>query len=247
MIRPAALILLAGVSSLVGGEAHRHTEKGNALYEHGDHPQALEEYGKAQAVAPTAPQLPYDIGNVLYRQKNYAGAAEPNERALGAAPPSLAPRIAYNLGNALYRDERYDEAVKAYVRALKGAPQDAEAKRNLELALRALEIQKQQKKQQQKQQDQKQEPKGGNDQKQPSGDDKDKQQQQPKPKDDASGDKPSPKDSKGDAKPQPKPGGMSPEDAKQLLDRVAGLEHDDKKKDRGKQAVRGDNSREKDW
>jgi tetratricopeptide (TPR) repeat protein len=245
MIRPLALLLLAGVSSLVGGEAHRRTEKGNEHYERGEHPEALDEYGKAEAVAPTAPQLAYDIGNVLYRQKNYAGAAEAYERALGSAAPDLAPHIAYNLGNALYRDERYDEAVKAYVRALKGTPQDADAKRNLELALRALELKKQQKQQSQQQQ-QKEEPQGGNDQKKPSGEDKDKQKQQP-PKDENPGDKPSPKDSSDDKKQRPKEGGMSPEEAKQLLDRVAGQERDDKKKGRAHSAVRSDNSREKDW
>jgi Ca-activated chloride channel family protein len=247
MIRPLALLLLAGVSSLVGGEAHRRTEKGNALYERGAHPEALDEYGKAQAVAPTAPQLPYDIGNVLYRQKNYAGAAEAYERALGSAPPDLAPHIAYNLGNALYRDERYDDAVKAYVRALKGAPQDADAKRNLELALRALEIQKQKKQQnpQQQQKEQKQEPQGGKDQKKPSGDPN--QKQPPQPNDDGSDSKPNPNDSKDKSNEQPRQGGMSPEEAKQLLDRVAGQERDDKKKGRAHPAVRSDNSREKDW
>jgi Ca-activated chloride channel family protein len=245
MIRPLALLLLGGVSSLVGGEAHRRTEKGNALYERGEHPEALEEYGKAQAVAPTAPQLPYDIGNVLYRQKNYAGAAEAYERALGSAPPGLAPHIAYNLGNALFRDERYDEAVKAYVRALKGAPRDADAKRNLELALRALEIQKEQKQQNPQQQKQKQDPQGGNDQKKPSGDPNQKQPQQPKDK--GSDSKPNPNDSKDKPNEPPRQGGMSPEEAKQLLDRVAGQERDDKKKGRAHPAVRSDNKREKDW
>jgi len=159
MTPPIALILAAGLSSLFGGEAHRRTEKGNEHYLKGQNQPALNEYQKAQAVVPEAAQLHYDIGNVLYRQENWAGAAQAYERALGAAGPDLSSRAAYNLGNALFHDEKYDEAVKAYTRALKSAPKDGDAKHNLEMALRALEQQKQQQKQQQQQK--KQEPKPG--------------------------------------------------------------------------------------
>ena len=151
MTRPITFALLAGLSTLLGGEAHRRTEKGNQLYLEGQHEPALTEYQKAQAALPEAPQLHYDIGNVLYRQENWAGAAEAYEHALGVAGKDLSARAAYNLGNALFHDEKYDEAVKAYTRALKGAPADGDAKHNLELALRALEQQQQQQKQQPKQ------------------------------------------------------------------------------------------------
>ena len=65
------LILLAGLATLLGGEAHRRTEKGNKLYDEGSLDRALEEYGKAQALVPLAPELPYDIGNVLYGKENF--------------------------------------------------------------------------------------------------------------------------------------------------------------------------------
>src|SRR5262249_43514532 len=154
-------------------------------------------------------------------------AAEAYERALGAAASDLAPKAAYNLGNALFKDEKYDDAVKAYMRALKAAPKDADAKHNLELALRALQEQKQkqqQKPQQQPPKDQKknddQKPQGGDqkqkpdDQKQGGGDDK------------AKGDKP---------QPQPKPGEMSKEEATKLLDRL----NDEEKQNVKRQAARG--------
>ena len=80
-----ALIVLASVGSLLGGEAHRRTEKGNALYKDGALDRALDEYGRAQALVPLAPELPYDLGNVLYRKENWAGAAEAYEKALGSA------------------------------------------------------------------------------------------------------------------------------------------------------------------
>ena len=239
MTRPIAFMLLAGLSSLLGGEAHRRTEKGNALYLEGENDPAISEYQKAQTKLPEAPQLHYDIGNVLYRQENWSGAAEAYEHALGAADPDLSTRAAYNLGNALFHDEKYDDAVKAYTRALKGKPQDADAKHNLELALRALEQQKQQ--QQQKQQEQQKNP------------EQQKQDQKPKPGDKGDEDK-KPKDDKaqkGDPKdqgkkPEPKPGEMTPEEAQKLLDRLG---------DQEKQNVKHEQARrpkdaatpEKDW
>jgi len=231
--------LLAGLSTLLGGEAHRRTEKGNRLYLEGQNEPALGEYQKAQTSIPEAPQLHYDIGNVLYRQENWAGAAEAYEHALGAAGPELAARAAYNLGNALFHDEKYDEAVKAYTRALKGAPKDGDAKHNLELALRALEQQKQE----QKQQQQKQNPKDQ------------KQQDQQKQSSAQNDDKGQPKDQKGsqnqpkdqDKKGDQKSGGMTPDEAQKLLDRLNDQEKQNLKHERAKAAAAGESTPEKDW
>jgi Ca-activated chloride channel family protein len=235
--RPITFVLLAGLSSLLGGEAHRRTEKGNALYLEGENDPAISEYQKAQAKLPEAPQLHYDIGNVLYRQENWAGAADAFERALGAADPDLSARAAYNLGNARFHDEKYDDAVKAYTRALKGKPQDGDAKHNLELALRALEQQKQQQKQQQQQQKnpeqqkQEQNPESGGE-----GDDK-------KPNDDTSP-KGDPKN-QGD-KPEPKPGEMTPEEAQKLLDRLGDQEKQNVKHEQARRP-KDAGTPEKDW
>jgi len=236
MTRSVALVLLAGVSGLLGGEAHRRTEQGNAKYLEGENDAALEDYQKAQAVAPEAPQLHYDLGNVLYRQENWAGAAEAYERALGAAGPNLAPRAAYNLGNALFKDEKYDEAIKAYMRSLKAAPQDADAKHNLELALRALKEQQQQPKPQpkdqkkQQDQDKQQQGQGGGDKKNPE----DKGQQ-------------SGNESGKDRQKQPKPGEMSPQDAAKLLDRLNDQERQNLKREAARQGKADEPTPEKDW
>jgi len=219
------LIVLAGVASLLGGEAHRRTEKGNELYKEGSLDRALEEYGRASALVPMAPELPYDLGNVLYRKENWAGAAEAYQKALGSAGQGLAPSAAYNLGNALFKDEKYDEAVQAYVRALKTAPSDADAKRNLELALRALEQQKQRQKQQQQQK-----PEGP-----PQDDKKDQTPQDAKPE-----------DGKDKKDPKPPQGGMSPEEAQKLLDRVGEQEKANLKREKGRRGPPAD-ARGKDW
>ncbi|HEX4825645.1 MAG TPA: tetratricopeptide repeat protein [Candidatus Polarisedimenticolaceae bacterium] len=239
MIRPVTLILLAGVSTFLGGEAHRRTEQGNKAYTQGKNDAALESYQKAQSIIPEAPQLRYDLGNVLYRQENWAGAAEAYERALGAAGPELAPKAAYNLGNALFKDEKYDDAVKAYMRALKAAPQDGDAKHNLELALRALQEQKQKQQQQQQQQkqdqkkDQEQKPQGGGDEKQKPDDQKKGSSDEKK-----KGDKP---------QPQPKPGEMSKDEANKLLDRLNDEEKQNVKRQAAQATKPGERKPEKDW
>jgi len=236
MIRPIALVLAAGLSSLLGGEAHRRTEKGNAQYLKGANEPALSEYQKAQAVIPEAPQLYYDIGNVLYRQQDWAGAAQAYERALGAADSNLSSRAAYNLGNALFNDKKYDDAVKAYTRALKSAPKDADAKHNLEMALRALEQQKQQ---QQKQQNKDQQPKKQDDKQPPSGGDSEDKKQ--------GGDK-TPQGGQKDPnkKPEPKPGGMTQQEAEKLLDRLNDQEKQNVKRAQAK-LPKGERTPEKDW
>lgn len=241
MTRPIAFVLLAGLSSFLGGEAHRRTEKGNALYEKGQNDPALSEYQKAQGVIPEAPQLHYDIGNVLYRQENWAGAAEEYERALGAAGPDLSSRAAYNLGNALFHDEKYDEAVKAYTRALKNVPQDGDAKHNLEMALRALEQQKQQQQQQQKPQKKDKKPESKKDDQEPKNTGESEDDKKPK---DGKNPEGGPKDQ--DKSPKPKPGEMTPQEAAKLLDRLGDQEKQNVKREQARRP-KDDAAPEKDW
>ena len=239
MTRPITLTLLAGLSTLLGGEAHRRTEKGNGLYLKGENDPALLEYQKAQGLIPEAGQLHYDIGNVLYRQENWAGAAEAYEHALGVAGPELTAAAAYNLGNALFNAEKYDEAVKAYTRALKSVPQDGDAKHNLEMALRALQQQKQKQQQQPQKQDKQDQKKEDQEKSSPS-----ESKDDPQPKDEKGSDS-QPKD-QGD-KPQPKSGGMTPDEAQKLLDRLNDQEKENVKHERAKAAAAGERTPEKDW
>lgn len=213
-----AAIVLSFLSGLFGGKAHRESERGNRAYESGNHDEALARYTEGQTAAPDAPELHYDIGNVLYRKEDYAAAVEAYRRALAGNRTDLLPDAAYNLGNAHFRERRFREAAEAYRQGLELRPDDADARRNLELALRALEQENRPEPQpQEKEQKERQE----------------QQQEQPQPQQE-----PEPRPERGE--------GMSPEEAERLLDRIAELEKDAMKR-RSTKAAEGESPKEKDW
>lgn len=224
----APIVAAALVWGLLGGEAHRKTERGNRAYESGDLQGAMGAYADAQGAAPEAPELHYDVGNVFFRQKDWAKAEDAYGRALAGGRGDLAAHAAYNLGNARFRDGRFDEAAEAYRRALRAAPGDADAKRNLELALRAI--------------DQKKKPEG---QPEPQpGSDEDKKKDDEKKRDESE----KKDDPRGSPKPEPAPGTLTPEQARRLLERLSDQEKENVKREAMRRAqVAPSRAPEKDW
>jgi len=218
-----------------GGKAHRETERGNRLYADGELDAALQAYTEAGVAAPDAPEVQYNIGNVLYRTGELPGAAEQFARAEAAAPPELRPRASYNLGNALYRERDFRGAVDAYRRALAADPGDADAKRNLELALRALEAQRQ--------------PSEGGESKEgdePNAD----APRQGEPQPESSEKSPPPEDRSKAERPEPSPGEarqMTPEEARRLLDRLDEEEKEGLRRELRDAFTGKETEREKDW
>lgn len=184
-----------------GGSAYRKAEQGNRQYLNGLYDDALRAYTEAQVDRPEAAELYYDIGNVLYRQNDFEGSAEAFTRALADASADLVGLAAYNLGNARFRQEDYQAAVEAYQMALVADSTDLDAKRNLELALRALE----------RQQQEQQPP--GQDEQEPNP----QEQEQPEPEEEQQPENPS-------EQPEPEQQ-MTPEQAERMLD---GLEEQER-------------------
>jgi len=208
-----------------GGPAHWWTEKGNRAYENGRYEDALQGYAEAQAHAPDAAELHYDIGNVRYRQEDFAGAADSYERALESAEGALAADSAHNLGNAMFRQQDYASAIDAYRRALQDRPGDPDTLRNLEQALRL--------RQEPPPQEQPQDSEGEGEDESP--------ESQPQP---APGDSPPE-----DAPPQPQPTSseLSPEQAERLLDALRDAETERKQEEQDKKKGRRGRTKEKDW
>jgi tetratricopeptide (TPR) repeat protein len=223
-----AVVLLSFLSGLFGGKAHRESERGNREYEAGNLDEALRHYTEAQVPAPDAPELHYDIGNVLYRRQDFDGAAEAYRRSMAGPETALGPDAAYNLGNTLFQQQRFQDAAGAYRQTLEARPGDADARRNLELALRALKRQEQQ----QQDQEPRDQPRQQEQQQQEQQEQQRQQQQNP------------PREPESQRQDQPQ--GMTAQDAQRLLDRIGDLEKEARKR-RVEQAARGESPKEKDW
>ena len=258
----AVWMLTVAAASPFGGKAHRKAEEGNRLYAEGQLDDALRAYTEAQVAAPDAPELLYDIGNVLYRNEDPVSAEEAYAKALASAPPGWAGAAAYNHGNALFAQGRFEDAAASYRRALEFDPRDLDAKRNLELSLRRAEQQQQQQQQQQDSgEDQQQDTSQGSEgpqqdppeaQEQDSGQDPQEQQQPQEPGD--PGEEPGtprPQDGepRGDERPEDagKGGSMSREEAERLLDGLEGEERENLRRLAEREANSEGVRREKDW
>jgi len=128
-----ACLLLAGAAA-----PSARVADGNRKYAAGDLAGALGDYTAAQIDDPDSPGVRYNLGNVLFRQGEFARAAEEYRHALAASDPELRARARFNLGNARFMAKEYQKAADEFVGVLKDWPGDDDAKRNLELALQAL-------------------------------------------------------------------------------------------------------------
>jgi Ca-activated chloride channel family protein len=137
--RSLAALGMTGLLLLSCSPAHR----GERLYHRARYPEAYDVFRRGLE-RDSSVRLAFDAGAALYRLERYDEAAAAFRQA--ARTPELRQRSLYNLGNALVRaaEERPGEpaplldAVAAYEEALHLAPADAEARWNLEVALRRL-------------------------------------------------------------------------------------------------------------
>lgn len=155
--------------------------RGIKQYNAGDFRKAGESFEHALEPDPGNATLQFNRGAALYREESYAEAAEAFTSATSSGDGQLGTDAAYNLGNAQFRAGDYKSAIEAYKQALRRDPADAQAKYNLELALRKQQEKEQQEQQQQQQQsDQNQEDQQDeqqNDQQQQQDQQQDQQQQ----------------------------------------------------------------------
>jgi Ca-activated chloride channel family protein len=132
------LVLPAGDAAALG-----RAPLARRAYERGDYDRAAERYARAAERRPTDPALALNLGDALYRREDYQAAEQAFARAEAAAvDPAQKARGAYNGGNALFRQNKFAEAAERYKEALRRTPSDADAKHNLELALKRLQEQK---------------------------------------------------------------------------------------------------------
>ncbi len=150
------IALLAGAACLLGlGGAYGLVKEGNELFSREKYGEALVKYTDAQLASPDDPRLHYNIGTVLHKQKKYDRATDSFRKVISTADDdSLKQKAWYNLGNSYFNRaasagdvELLKKAVDSYTEALKLDPNDKDAKYNLEVARKMLEMKKKEQKQ----------------------------------------------------------------------------------------------------
>ena len=240
--------LLASSQLLAQGEKEINLiADGNKGYQNEAYIEAEADYRKALSINSANTKAQHNIGNALYRTKDFDQA---NQRYFQTQKNSLnksEKHLAFhNMGNGFMQQKMYEKAVEAYKNALRNNPTDDETRYNYALAKELLEKEKQEQEENQDKQDQNdqndqqdqqdnQDDKEGDQKEKPSedgeeGDEKEnKDDQENKDKDEKNNkdkekeDPKKPKDDKGKNKdqkkpPPPRPGQISPEQVKSLLE-----------------------------
>lgn len=118
------------------------TERTIEAYREGNNDRAADTSDTARRLAPGDPLTAFNAGTANLAAGRARKAAKILEDAAKSAPAGLAPAAWYNLGNARLGAADPAAAVEAYRQALLRNPSDAEAKHNLEIALREREKQR---------------------------------------------------------------------------------------------------------
>jgi tetratricopeptide (TPR) repeat protein len=121
----------------------RLTRQGSRAWERGGHPDALKAFADAAASRSGDPAARFNLAGGLYKNGKFEEAAEIYRSLAADAEAPLARPSLFNLGNALYQKQDFAGAAAAFRDALRADPRDHDARNNLELALRALQEQKQ--------------------------------------------------------------------------------------------------------
>jgi Ca-activated chloride channel family protein len=215
------LILFCALPGVWASTPASKNKEGNRLFQQKKYAEAEKAYVDAQVEAPGRPELLYNTGNALIKQKSYDQAVQSLRQAIGKADKGLQQNSWYNLGNAFFEMGKTGDAIEAYIQALRMNPADRDAKRNLELALRKREEQKQQ--QQQSNQNQNQQPNQDQQNKEQNAKNQNQQQQSQPNQDKAAN--PKATQAEGDNK------NFSKERALQILDAIQSQEMTEQKKE----------------
>ncbi|MEN8845767.1 MAG: tetratricopeptide repeat protein [Candidatus Arcticimaribacter sp.] len=149
-------VLLSTVQLFAQGEKETNLiADGNQVYQDEAYPEAEAAYRKALSINSVNTKAQHNIGNTLYRSKDFDQANQryfqTQKNSLNKAEKHLA---FHNMGNGYMQKKDYEKAVEAYKNALRNNPTDDETRYNYALAKELLEKQKQEEEENQDQQDQ---------------------------------------------------------------------------------------------
>lgn len=141
-MKPMVLLLLAVSVGTFWRETNSHasSRRGTAAFEEKDLGKAVAAFRRAQELAPS-PQNAFNLGTAQIA----AGEREEGSATLAGAlkDPGLRADAFYNRGNSALAARSLDHAVRDYIEALKANPGHLSAKRNLEIALKRRDEERQ--------------------------------------------------------------------------------------------------------
>ncbi len=165
------------VSAFAQGGSKQVAE-GNKLFAEEKYDQANNKYRDALLDNPESPIVHFNVGDVLYKKKNYEEAMKSYQKATSADDILLQSKSYYNMGNALYKSGKLPESILMYKKALELNPNDEDAKYNLEYVRAKLKDQAQKQSQQNQRQGEQQQQGQQNQKNQNPEDQKEQKQQQ---------------------------------------------------------------------
>ncbi len=138
------LILAVGLVHATAPSSSLAAESPDALYRQGRFAEAEKAYARADMDHPKTLRHRYNRGCAAFKNEQYQEAAAAFTSVLRRTrDDTLRFKAAYNLGNTAFKQNDFAAAVNYYKQALGYDPADADARHNLEMALRARANQKQ--------------------------------------------------------------------------------------------------------
>ena len=158
LARVGLLFLAVSAICMLAAARTQAAESPDELYRNGRFAEAEKAYAQSDMDNPKDLRYRYNRGVAAYQAGDYQGAAAAFASVLRRSQDDdIRAKAAYNLGNATYKQGDFQSAVNHYKQAIAQNPSSEDARHNLELAVRAVQMQQQQQSRQpqdQSQQDQ---------------------------------------------------------------------------------------------
>jgi Ca-activated chloride channel family protein len=231
------VILLQGLR-LFAQQEKSYVKNGNELYQQQKYKEAEAAYRKALVKKNQNIEGNFNLGDALYKQKQFDKAGEQFAKIAGSNKNKAVAAGAYhNLGNTLMQGKKLEESIEAYKKSLLNNPKDEQTRYNLAYAQEKLKKQQQQNKNNQNKNN-----KDKNKDKQNKDKDKDKQNQDKKNQDKQKQDQDKQKQQQ-----QQQPDKLSKDDAQRMLDALNNDEKQTQDKLKNKKLKGAKMQISKDW
>ena len=156
------MMVLIPLSVTAQKDVRKNIRKGNKVYSEQKYSDAASFYEKAVEENPSSKEANFNLGNTLYKQKEWDSTIEQYNHfiSLEQENPLEAAAGWHNIGNAMLQKKELQKSMEAYKMALRLNPQDNETRYNLATVQKMIQDEEDQQDQgegEQEQQEQEQE------------------------------------------------------------------------------------------